>query len=129
MGQLFKAAIEAQKNFIAVSSRHSKPSDSDLPKVLEPQSTAIMAITAFRDSSRRSPHFNHLSSVSEAIPALSWVCVSPTPGPHVKVKIRIVIQGRTGKICRPGSLISDFLRPGCSDLRFSQTGQFDLRFS
>ena len=86
MGQLFKGAIDAQKNFIAVSSKHSKPADSDLAKVLEPQSNAINAITSFRDSSRRSDYFNHLSAVSEAIPALSWVVVSPTPGPHVKVK-------------------------------------------
>ena len=28
--------------------------------------------------------FNHLSAISEGIPALGWILVSPTPGPHIK---------------------------------------------
>ena len=28
--------------------------------------------------------FNHLSAVSEGIPALGWILVAPTPGPHIK---------------------------------------------
>jgi len=84
MGKLFADAIEAQKQFIMKASKHSKPADADLQKILEPQVKAITAVTEFRDASRRSKFFNHLSSVSEGIPALSWIMVSPTPGPHVK---------------------------------------------
>jgi len=84
MGNLFNAAIIAQRQFILMAAKHSKPSDSDLQKCLEPQVKAITAVTEFRESSRRSKFFNHLSSVSEAIPALSWILISPTPGPHVK---------------------------------------------
>jgi len=84
MGNLFNAAIMAQRQFILMAAKHSKPADSDLQKCLEPQVKAITAVTEFRESSRRSKFFNHLSSVSEAIPALSWILISPTPGPHVK---------------------------------------------
>ena len=68
MGSLFNAAIAAQRHFILLAARHSKPSDSELQKCLEPQIKAITAVTEFRESSRRSNFFNHLSSVSEAIP-------------------------------------------------------------
>lgn len=84
IGDLFHQVIDAQKCFILLASKHSKPSDSDLAKILEPQVKAISAVTEFREASRRSKYFNHLSAVSEAIPAVSWICVSPTPMPYVK---------------------------------------------
>merc|ERR1712242_104573 len=84
LGRLFNSAISAQRHFILLAARHSKPSDAELQKCLEPQIKAITAVTEFREGSRRSNFFNHLSSVSEAIPALSWILITPTPGPHVK---------------------------------------------
>ena len=71
MGNLFNAAINAQRQFILMAAKHSKPADSDLQKCLEPQVKAITAVTEFRESSRRSKFFNHLSSVSEAIPGMN----------------------------------------------------------
>ena len=68
MGNLFNSAISAQRHFILLAARHSKPSDAELQKCLEPQIKAITAVTEFREGSRRSNFFNHLSSVSEAIP-------------------------------------------------------------
>ena len=32
----------------------------------------------------RCQYFNHLSAISESIPALGWVTVSPAPSPFVK---------------------------------------------
>lgn len=84
MGALVQKVFDAQKTFILLAAKHSKPADSDLQKILEPQVKAITAVTEFRETSRRSKYFNHLSAVSEAIPAVSWICVSPTPGPYVK---------------------------------------------
>jgi adenylyl cyclase-associated protein len=55
-----------------------------VPKLLQPTSDQINNIQTYREKNRTSPFFNHLSAVSESIPALGWVCVSPTPGPHVK---------------------------------------------
>ena len=68
MGNLFNSAISAQRHFILLAARHSKPADAELQKCLEPQIKAITAVTEFREASRRSNFFNHLSSVSEAIP-------------------------------------------------------------
>lgn len=53
-------------------------------ELLKPTSDQITAIQNFREKNRTSQFFNHLSAISESIPALGWVCVSPTPGPHVK---------------------------------------------
>lgn len=51
---------------------------------MKPTSDEINNIQSFREKHRTSPFFNHLSAISESIPALGWVCVAPTPGPHVK---------------------------------------------
>jgi adenylyl cyclase-associated protein len=39
---------------------------------------------AFTNKNRKSTLFNHLSSISEGIPALGWILISPTPAPHIK---------------------------------------------
>lgn len=77
-------AFNAQLAFIQLASESSKPADSQLAALLKPTSDQISAIQEFREKHRTSPFFNHLSAISESIPALGWVCVSPTPGPHVK---------------------------------------------
>ena len=38
----------------------------------------------FTNKNRKSALFNHLSAISEGIPALGWILVSPTPAPHIK---------------------------------------------
>lgn len=78
-------------------------------ELLKPTSDHIAAVQNFREKNRSSQYFNHLSAISESIPALGWVCVvsiciyvcmykrikhivaffhaifkEPTPGPHVK---------------------------------------------
>jgi adenylyl cyclase-associated protein len=70
MGALVQKVFDAQKTFILLAAKHSKPADSDLQKILEPQVKAITAVTEFRETSRRSKYFNHLSAVSEAIPGM-----------------------------------------------------------
>uniref|UniRef100_A0A672L9F9 C-CAP/cofactor C-like domain-containing protein n=1 Tax=Sinocyclocheilus grahami TaxID=75366 RepID=A0A672L9F9_SINGR len=44
----------------------------------------IQEVQAFREKNRSSPLFNHLSAVSESVPALGWVAMAPKPGPYVK---------------------------------------------
>lgn len=39
------------------------------------------------NTNRKSTFFNHLSAVSEGIPAFGWILVAPTPGPHIKEMI------------------------------------------
>merc|ERR1711962_524206 len=47
-------------------------------------SDKISEIQAFREKSRRSDFFNHLSAISESVSALGWVVVAPTPAPYIK---------------------------------------------
>lgn len=61
-----------------------KPAQSALPALLKETSDAIAEITSFRESNRRSAQFNHLSAISEGIPALGWVTMEPKPAPFVK---------------------------------------------
>lgn len=77
-------AFNAQLAYITLASTSGKPSDAQVPILLKPTSDQISAIQEFREKNRTSQYFNHLSAISESIPALGWVCVSPTPGPHVK---------------------------------------------
>lgn len=77
-------AFNAQLQFIQLASTSSQPAQAQLAALLKPTSDQISAIQEFREKHRTSPFFNHLSAISESVPALGWVCVSPTPGPHVK---------------------------------------------
>ena len=61
-----------------------KPSDANMQVLLKPTAELISQIQQVREENRSSDQFHHLSAVSESIPALAWVTVSPTPGPHVK---------------------------------------------
>uniref|UniRef100_A0A8C5PLQ3 Adenylyl cyclase-associated protein n=1 Tax=Leptobrachium leishanense TaxID=445787 RepID=A0A8C5PLQ3_9ANUR len=56
----------------------------DLVALLAPLSNQILAVQNFREKNRGSKLFNHLSAVSESIPAPGWVAVAPKPGPFVK---------------------------------------------
>lgn len=79
-----KSAFDAQMKFVKLASESSAPSQNELMELLKPTSEQISAIQNFREKHRASKFFNHLSAISESIPALGWVCVAPTPGPHVK---------------------------------------------
>lgn len=84
MGAMLDKAFSAQREFLATSAKSKKPSDQQLQGLLKPTSDLIAEIQAFREKSRRSEFFNHLSAISESIPALGWVMVAPTPAPFVK---------------------------------------------
>ncbi|XP_058977181.1 adenylyl cyclase-associated protein 1 isoform X3 [Musca domestica] len=79
-----KKAFDAQLQYVTLATQCSKPDQNKQMELLKPTSDQITAIQDFREKNRASPFFNHLSAISESIPALGWVCVSPTPGPHVK---------------------------------------------
>lgn len=74
--QLVQQAFKAQLQFLELASQSSKPSNqNDLMIFLKPTSDNISAIQDFREKHRTSPFFNHLSAISESIPALGWVAV------------------------------------------------------
>lgn len=81
---MVKTAFDVQFAYVRLAAEAGKPAQDQQSKLLQPTSDQIAAIQAFREKHRTSPFFNHLSAISESIPALGWVCVAPTPGPYVK---------------------------------------------
>ncbi len=49
--------------------------------------TFFSEIQAYREKKRCSPVFNHLSMISESVPALGWVGVTPAPAPYVRYRL------------------------------------------
>uniref|UniRef100_A0A673J5D3 Adenylyl cyclase-associated protein n=1 Tax=Sinocyclocheilus rhinocerous TaxID=307959 RepID=A0A673J5D3_9TELE len=82
--ELMKQAFSLQRQLLVTASNSQKPSDSVLTSLLAPMSKVIQEVQAFREKNRSSPLFNHLSAVSESVPALGWVAMAPKPGPYVK---------------------------------------------
>ncbi len=93
--------FDAQRQFIQKAVQSKKPAnDQQIHELIKPQSTEIEAICgkekfflknkisyfplAYTNKNRKSPLFNHLSAISEGIPAFGWILVSPTPAPHIK---------------------------------------------
>lgn len=77
--------LSVQLKFLELAASRPKPaSQNELVPLLQPTSQLITAIQEHREKKRTSPQFNHLSTVSESIPALGWVAVSPAPAPFVK---------------------------------------------
>lgn len=77
-------AFAAQLEFVTLAAASARPSnDQQLQLLLKPTADRISEIQQFREQNRQSPSNNHLLAISESIPALGWVCVAPTPGPHV----------------------------------------------
>ncbi|XP_023335821.1 adenylyl cyclase-associated protein [Eurytemora carolleeae] len=74
----------AQRDFLEKAGKSRKPSDDVLNQMLEPTANFISEIQAYREKKRCSPVFNHLSMISESVPALGWVGVTPAPAPYVR---------------------------------------------
>merc|ERR1712137_1249264 len=77
----FERALKSHRDFLNVASKCKKPDDATLGKLLEPTSTAVNEAISTRDSNRGNAMWNHLSAISEVMPALGWVVITSTPGP------------------------------------------------
>ncbi|XP_061616399.1 adenylyl cyclase-associated protein 2 [Phyllopteryx taeniolatus] len=82
--EMVKDALQTQRTFLKMASEHREPAQTELQDLLKPISDHIQEIQSFRERNRGSQLFNHLSAVSESIPALGWVAVNQKPGPYVK---------------------------------------------
>ncbi|XP_057554575.1 adenylyl cyclase-associated protein 2 [Hippopotamus amphibius kiboko] len=82
--EMVHSAFQAQRAFLLMASQYQQPQENDVDALLKPISEKIQEIQTFRERNRGSTMFNHLSAVSESIPALGWIAVSPKPGPYVK---------------------------------------------
>ncbi|PWZ02777.1 hypothetical protein BCV70DRAFT_197037 [Testicularia cyperi] len=77
-----------QRNLIMLAASCAKPSGGITSPVfadlLKPLQATLTEVIEMRDKNRGDKqHFNHLSTVSEGIPAVGWVAVEPKPGPYV----------------------------------------------
>ncbi|XP_038581452.1 adenylyl cyclase-associated protein 1 [Micropterus salmoides] len=82
--EMMKQAFSCERKLLITASSSQKPSDAVLTTLLQPVSKAIQQVQTFREQNRSSPFFNHLSAVSESVPALGWVAMAPKPCPYVK---------------------------------------------
>ncbi|XP_053310602.1 adenylyl cyclase-associated protein 1 [Spea bombifrons] len=82
--ELILSGIKLQRDILVTASQCQQPTNGDLATLLAPLSKQIQAVQDFREKNRGSKLFNHLSAVSESVPALGWVAVTPKPGPYVK---------------------------------------------
>ncbi|XP_074543002.1 adenylyl cyclase-associated protein 1 [Halichoeres trimaculatus] len=81
---MMKKGFSSVREVLVIASSCQKPSDDVLKKILQPVSNAVSQVQEFREQNRTSQLFNHLSAVSESVPALGWVALAPKPGPFVK---------------------------------------------
>ncbi|KAM9416038.1 adenylyl cyclase-associated protein 2 isoform 1-T2 [Salvelinus alpinus] len=82
--EMVNNALQLQRSFLKMATTHQEPAQMELADLLKPISENIQEIQNFRERNRGSSQFNHLSAVSESIPALGWVAVSQKPVPYVK---------------------------------------------
>uniref|UniRef100_A0A8C9A8A9 Cyclase associated actin cytoskeleton regulatory protein 2 n=1 Tax=Prolemur simus TaxID=1328070 RepID=A0A8C9A8A9_PROSS len=75
--EMVHSAFQAQRAFLLMASQYQQPQENEVATLLKPISEKIQEIQTFRESNRGSNMFNHLSAVSESIPALGWIAVGP----------------------------------------------------
>ncbi|XP_077599141.1 adenylyl cyclase-associated protein 2 [Stigmatopora nigra] len=82
--EMVENALRTERSFLKMVAEHQEPAQTELQDLLKPISAHIQEIQNFRERNRGSLLFNHLSAVSESIPALGWLAVNQKPGPYVK---------------------------------------------
>uniref|UniRef100_A0A8C6XSK7 Cyclase associated actin cytoskeleton regulatory protein 2 n=1 Tax=Naja naja TaxID=35670 RepID=A0A8C6XSK7_NAJNA len=75
--EMVHAAFQAQRAFLWLTSHYQEPQENEVAILLKPISEKIQEIQTFRERNRGSNMFNHLSAVSESIPALGWITIGP----------------------------------------------------
>ncbi|CAE7231572.1 unnamed protein product [Rhizoctonia solani] len=62
----------------------AKPSDATFMSMLGPLQSNITAVNTIKDKYRKERDLgNHFSTLSEGVPAVGWVTISPKPAPYV----------------------------------------------
>lgn len=85
--ELLVRAFSESRNIVQMASACQKPREGlaspQLAERLQPLQNMLLAVTSLRDQHRGDKLFNHLSTVSEGVPALGWIAVEPTPAPYI----------------------------------------------
>ncbi|XP_061454043.1 adenylyl cyclase-associated protein 1 [Rhineura floridana] len=82
--EMVLAGLMTERSLLVTASQCQQPTANNFSSLLKPISDQIQVVQSFREKNRGSKLFNHLSTVSESIPALGWVAMAPKPGPYVK---------------------------------------------
>ncbi|XP_075765061.1 adenylyl cyclase-associated protein 1 [Pelodiscus sinensis] len=82
--EMVHKGLMIERGLLVTASQCQQPSANNFSTLLKPISEQIQVVQHFREKNRGSKLFNHLSAVSESIPALGWVAMAPKPGPYVK---------------------------------------------
>ncbi|XP_027720519.1 adenylyl cyclase-associated protein 1 [Vombatus ursinus] len=82
--EMVHTGLKIERSILVTASQYQQPDGNTLLSLLAPVSELIQEVQTFREKNRGSRLFNHLSAVSESIPALGWVAMAPKPGPYVK---------------------------------------------
>lgn len=81
---LVNQGINEERKILNLAIKCRKPTDAQIQKLIQPLANKIGEVQQLREKNRTSSLFNHLSTISESVPALGWIVVSPTPAPYVK---------------------------------------------
>nr|CDS28683.2 adenylyl cyclase associated protein 1 [Hymenolepis microstoma] len=81
---LLIVAFKAVSDFIQSAASMSKPSDSQLPSVLNPCAAAIQKVVEYKDANRSSADFNHLAAIAESVSALGWIAMPGKPSTYIE---------------------------------------------
>ncbi|XP_054854776.1 adenylyl cyclase-associated protein 1 [Eublepharis macularius] len=82
--EMVHSGLITERALLVKASQCQQPAANNFSSLLKPISDQIQVVQSFREKNRGSKLFNHLSAVSESIPALGWVAMAPKPGPYVK---------------------------------------------
>lgn len=85
---LVQNAVQSHWSIVDLATKSKKPSTpNELQLLLKPTGQLIQQVEEFKQKHRAHSLFNHLAAISESIPALAWLAISPTPAPYVKEMI------------------------------------------
>jgi adenylyl cyclase-associated protein len=85
IGEQVGTCFKNQRAFLEMASQSKKPAGwPGCAELLEPMSSCMMAISEINDIGdwKNACQFMH-----EGIQVAAWVCIEPTPGPHVKASL------------------------------------------
>uniref|UniRef100_A0A915CNS7 Adenylyl cyclase-associated protein n=1 Tax=Ditylenchus dipsaci TaxID=166011 RepID=A0A915CNS7_9BILA len=84
IGSKVSIIFDLHRQFLWYAAGQTEPDSTTLQSKLSPIVMQLEKITAFKESKKSAPFFNHLAAVAEGMQAIFWVTVKKTPAPYVK---------------------------------------------
>jgi adenylyl cyclase-associated protein len=87
-----RIVFDLHRQFLWSAAGQAEPDSTSIQSKLSPIVMQLEKITAFKESKKNAPFFNHLAAVAEGIQAVFWVTVKKTPAPFVKEMMDVKFQ-------------------------------------